>query len=199
MKLIIFDFDGVLIDTFIMNYEISKEANKNLSFDMFRSLFNGNIYNTIKNNSKFKQHPKFFERYEEQSRELKIQQSLKDLIYKLSKDYRLAIVSATPSALIAKILKQADADQYFFDILGGDVHKSKVVKNKMLLEKYKVTPESAVYVTDTTGDIIEAREGGIKSIAVMWGFHEKETLQKAKPEKIVNNPEDLLKAIEEIL
>ena len=49
MKLIIFDFDGVLVDTLIMNYEISKEVNENLSMTDFRSLFNGNIYDSLKN------------------------------------------------------------------------------------------------------------------------------------------------------
>src|SRR3989344_7950250 len=102
MKLILFDFDGVLVDTFLMFHEISKEVNKNLPLNVFRSLFNGNIYNVLKNHSNIKQHPKFFERYEEESRELKIPQELKDLICELSKDYILAIVSATPSKLITK-------------------------------------------------------------------------------------------------
>ena len=199
MKLILFDFDGVLVDTFIMNYEISKEANKNLSLHMFRSLFHGNIYHSLRNHSKVKEHPKFFERYEEQSRELKMPPPLQEIIYKLGKYYTLAIVSATPSGLISKILKQANVSPCFSDILGGDIHTSKVVKNKMLLEKYKIVPENAVFVTDTTGDISEARECGIKSIAVTWGFHEEKDLQKANPERIVSTPEDLLKALEEIL
>src|SRR3989338_1472152 len=199
MKLILFDFDGVLVDTFIVSYEISKETNENLSLHMFRSLFNGNIYNSLKNNPKVKQHPKFFERYEEQSREFKVPQPLQDIIFELNKDYKLAIVSATQSALITKILKQANVLECFSDILGGDIHTSKVVKNKMLLEKYKITSENAVFITDTTGDIAEARECGIKSIAVTWGFHEEENLQKANPAKVVSTPEDLLKALEEIL
>lgn len=198
MKLILFDFDGVLVDTLIMNHQISKEINKDLSLSAFRDLFNGNIFDSIKNSSTVKQHPRFFERYEEQYRELEIPQELKNLIYKLSKNYILTIISATPSALITKILKQANISQYFLDILGGDIHTSKVVKNKILLEKYKVSSEDAVFITDTVGDIIEARECGIRSIAVTWGFHEIETLEKAKPAKIVSTPFDLLQAIKEI-
>ncbi|OGI57116.1 hypothetical protein A3B85_03230 [Candidatus Nomurabacteria bacterium RIFCSPHIGHO2_02_FULL_37_13] len=199
MKLILFDFDGVLIDTFIISLKISREVNKKMSLNLFRSIFNGNIYDSLKNNTKVKQHPEFFKLYEKQSRKLEIPKKLKDLICKLSKNYTLAIISATPSTLIATILKQANVFKYFSDILGGDIHTSKVVKNKMLLEKYKIEPKDAVFITDTTGDILEARECGIESIAVTWGFHEKETLQKEKPFKIVSTPEDLEKAIEEIL
>lgn len=197
-KLVMFDFDGVLIDTLIMHHKISQEINKDLSLSAFRDLFNGNIFDSVKNSPTVKQHPRFFERFEEQSRELNISQSLKDLINELSENYILAIVSATPSALIEKILKQANMSQYFLDIMGGDIHTSKVVKNKMLLDKYKITAEDAVFITDTVGDIIEARECEVKSIAVSWGFHEIETLEKARPAKIVSTPADLLRAIKEI-
>lgn len=198
MKLILFDFDGVLVDTLVMHHAISQEVNKDLSLDEFRDLFNGNIFDSVKNSLTVKQHPRFFERFEEESRELKIPKSLKDSIHRLNKDYILAIVSATPSSLIAKILKQADSYEYFSDILGGDIHTSKVIKNKMLLEKYEVASKEAVYITDTVGDVIEARECGVQSIAVTWGFHEIEALKKAKPAKIVSTPEDLVKAIKEI-
>ena len=68
----------------------------------------------------------------------------------------------------------------------------------MLLDKYKITSEDAVFITDTVGDIVEARECGVRSIAVSWGFHEIETLEKARPAKIVSTPADLLRAIKEI-
>ncbi len=199
MKLILFDFDGVLVDVLMMHHGIASEVNENLSLNEFRSLFNGNIYETLAQSPHIKQNPKFFERYDEQSRELMVPEELKDTVSKLSESYTLAIVSATPSWLIIKLLKQAGAYEYFGDILGGDVHQSKIAKNKMLLEKYKVSPEDAVFITDTTGDIKEARECGIKSVAVTWGFHEKETLEKANPEKLVDTPADLLRVIKELL
>ena|SRR3989338_6811055 len=155
MKLLLFDFDGVLVDTLVMHYE-------------------------------------------KRSRELEMPQSLKNLVHKLNENYRLAIVSSTPSGLIAKILKQTNVHQYFSDICGADIHTSKVVKNKMLLHKYKTDPSDAVFITDTVGDILEARECGIKSIAVTWGSHNEKTLKKAKPNKIVSAPDDLLQAIESI-
>lgn len=147
MKLIIFDFDGVFIDTV----------------------------------------------------DASILQVLKDVLKNLYQKYILAIVSSTSNNTIKKILEREGILSYFKDILGFENYTSKVVKNKMLLEKYKITSQDAVFITDTVGDIIEARDSGIKSIAVTWGFHEEERLQKANPEKIVNNPEDLLKAIQELL
>jgi len=199
MKLVIFDFDGVLVDTLLMCYEITKEANEGMSMETFRSVSSYNIPDFFKNNSNIKYHPHFYERYETETRELKIPDSIKNLIKDLSHGYKLAIVTSTPSRLVLKILQQAEVDQYFSDILGRDIHTSKVTKNKMLLEKYKISVAEAVYVTDTTGDIKEARECNISSIAVTWGFHEEKTLKKANPAKVVNTPSELISAIKELL
>lgn len=199
MKLIFFDFDGVLVDTLMMHYGISKEVNKDMPLDFFRSLSNGNIFRSIQDNPDYVPHPQFFERYEAESRELIVPTSIADLVRKLREHYTLAIISSTPTALITKILKQTGLHDCFADILGSDLHTSKVVKIKMLLEKYKVAGADTVFITDTVGDIKEGRECGVKSIAVTWGFQGQETLQKADPDKIVSTPEDLAKAVEEIL
>lgn len=48
------------------------------------------------------------------------------------------------------------------------------------------------FVTDTAGDVIEGNRAEVKTIAVTWGFHDRERLEKAKPDIIVNTPEELL-------
>ncbi|OGI73811.1 hypothetical protein A3D42_03275 [Candidatus Nomurabacteria bacterium RIFCSPHIGHO2_02_FULL_41_18] len=197
-KLVLFDFDGVLVDTLIMSYEISKEVDNDLSMPAFKSLFDGNIFHSLNNHPTIKQHPDFFGRYAEKLREFTIPQSLKDLVRKLREEYQLAIVSAIPTHLINEILNRENA-LFFADVLGGDIHTSKVYKIKILLEKYAIASQNAVYTTDTVGDVLEARECGVKAVAVAWGFQEEATLQKATPAKIVHTPEALLEAVKEIL
>jgi phosphoglycolate phosphatase len=101
--------------------------------------------------------------------------------------------------MINTFLKKESIDGFFIDVLGADVHKSKVTKIKMLLDKYKVHPKDAVFITDTLGDVLEANECGVPSIAVTWGLHEKETLSKGNPAKIIENPLFLIEAVKEIL
>ncbi len=196
MKLILFDFDGVLVDTLGISYSIAKEVNKDLALEKYKTFFEGNIYNAI-NDTDFIGDENFFAKYQKLTRELKVPEILFDLVEDLSSSYLLAIVSSSPAHLIKEILDRDGSSAYFADILGQETHTSKVKKIKMLLEKYKVGPEDAVYITDTVGDILEARECGVKSIAVIWGFHDEETLRKANPAKIVSTPEDLLKSIQE--
>ena len=185
------------MDTLSICFTINREHEENLSLEEYKSFFHGNIYEVIEAGKK-KLIPNYDEIYEERTRELIVPEELKNLIKKIDKEKKLAIVSSTPGSTIRDILEREGIATYFSDFFGSDVDRSKVVKIKMLLEKYKVSPDDAVFITDTVGDIMEARECGVESIAVTWGFHEEKTLQKAKPEKIVSTPEDLLKAIQEI-
>ena len=199
-KLVMFDFDGVLIDTFLMLHGISSEVNENLLIDEYKNFFKGNIYSAIRNDgTPRKSNPNLSNLYDIGSRELVVPDSLKNVIKNISSNFILTIVSSTPTSSIDKVLEREDLQSYFIDILGRDVHTSKVIKIKMLLEKYSVLPENTVFVTDTVGDIKEARECGVKSIAVTWGFHNEETLKEAKPVKIVSTPESLQEAIKDVL
>lgn len=200
MKLVIFDFDGVLADTLLICHSINIETHSDLTLEEYKSFFKGNISDARRHDgTQMNFRPDFFEHYAERTRELKVPEAMKEIIKKLSSNFVLAIVSSTTSPLIRDILGREGIAKYFSDILGFDVASSKIAKNKTLLAKYKVDPEEAVFVTDTIGDIIEARKCGIKSIAVTWGFHSGKELEKENPAKIVSTPEDLLKAIKETL
>ncbi len=198
MKLILFDFDGVLIDTLLICYSIDAK-HQGFSLEEYKSLFESNIYDAPTPEGKALNYKlDYFDHYDRHTRELKVPEELKKLLKELEKNYTLTIVSSTVTSSIEGILAREGVRPYFKDILGSDVHTSKVVKNKMLLDKYKVLPEEALFITDTVGDIMEARACEIKSIAVTWGFHDEKTLAKAKPAKIVNTPAELAEAIKEI-
>src|SRR3989344_1158610 len=196
MKLILFDFDGVLVDTLGVAFSINKGAKPDLSLEEYKSFFEGNIYDAIASGKK-KHIPDFDDQFRLQTRELKIPDELKKMLRDISPKNTLAIVSSASTDLIQEILEREDVANFFADVFGSDVHSSKIVKTKTLLNKYKVEVKDAVFITDTVGDIIEARECGVKAIAVTWGFHDEATLAKAQPVKIVNTPEDLIKAIKE--
>jgi len=56
-------------------------------------------------------------------------------------------------------------------------------------------PGNCVFVTDTLGDMREAAEVGISSIAVSWGFQKHATLEQGKPFRVVDKPADLATAV----
>ena len=89
---------------------------------------------------------------------------------------------------------------HIFDrVLGVETHKSKVEKFKILMIEHGVTDENAIFVTDTLGDIFEAKKVGIRTIAVDFGFHERERLEKGKPLKIISDFRHLLPELEQLM
>ncbi len=52
--------------------------------------------------------------------------------------------------------------------------------------------ENVLYFGDSDVDIITARNAGIKSVGVTWGFREKEVLQRTGADFIVNTPQEII-------
>jgi len=197
-KLVMFDFDGVLVDTLLIGHKITEEVNRNISINEYKSCFEGNINTAIKNN-KLNPHPKFFEQYDNYSREIKIPDILKEIIKKLAQEYILVIISSSETSSIKKILERENIFTCFNEILGNDINTSKIIKVKMILQKYNALSKHSLFITDTLGDILEAQSCEVKSIAVTWGFHDKKTLEKGNPLAIIDDPRDLLEAIRNVL
>ncbi|MBI2630698.1 HAD family hydrolase [Candidatus Nomurabacteria bacterium] len=202
MKLVIFDFDGVLANTIELSYTIHTAKNPNMTLEHFKEYSNGNFYENYNKAVKEGRHipaDDFYGDYKKGLDILTIDKILHDSILFLSKKYKLVIISSTNSSFINDFLANENLSGYFADILGADVHTSKALKIKTVLEKYKLDPSNCVFVTDTLGDIKEARECSVQSIAVTWGLHDKSILEKGNPVKIIDNPQDLVGVIENVL
>jgi phosphoglycolate phosphatase len=201
-KLVIFDFDGVLVDTMLMCLEINKVTNPYISYKDYQAMSNGNFHDAaqsgIKDNT-FTPHPEFHSLYDEKLCDINIPLILKEAVIKLAKDNFLSIVSSGDTTAIKNHIKREGLAGCFDQVLGYDFHTSKTFKLKKLLADHKVSPKDAVFVTDTLGDILEANEAGIPSIAVSWGLHEKETFLEGNPAAIIDDPKDLIPTIKRIL
>ena len=83
--------------------------------------------------------------------------------------------------------------------MARETHTSKVKKFEMILEKYRIKSNETLIVTDTIGDVKEAKEVKIKAIGVGWGVHEAERLKENGADFIAKKPKDILIGIKKIL
>ena len=67
------------------------------------------------------------------------------------------------------------------------------------MKKYKVKPNGTLIVTDSTGDIKEAKEVGIKSLGVSWGVHNEVALKAENPHFIATKPSDIITGVASVL
>ncbi len=194
MKTIIFDFDGVIHDTFDLVYNINLEiSGGKLTEEKYRDIFNGNIFESKSNNEDV--NDKFFKLQKEAFKYLKIDENIKNTLEKLVEKYQLFIISSNQEDTLNMYFQNNNFTHIFKEILGLETHRSKVAKFKYLFEKYALSVEDCIFVTDTLGDILEGNKVGIKTIAVDFGFHKRDRLEKGSPFKIISKFDEIAEVI----
>jgi phosphoglycolate phosphatase len=200
-KYILFDFDGVIIDSFACAYAVKKLICPNATESQYRKCFDGNINDDwhkgdIEHDETCRHGLDFSAEYSPLiEKEAPIFPGMREAVRKLAKSYKLIVISSTLTAPIGAILNKFGIASLFTDVFGNDINPSKVEKIKMVFSKYGVSSERCVFVTDTLGDMLEASKTGVKAIGVAWGFQDKKTLLRGNPFKIVDNPKELPDAV----
>lgn len=201
-KLVVFDFDGVIVNTLPFCFILYKEHNPNLTWKEYQDFSRGNFLDSVKNAIDKKSHivpDNFYEKYQEKVDNMEVVDILSKTVVFLSQNYPVSIVSSTPSKIIKDFLIKKNLEGYFSDILGSDIHSDKTIKINSLLKKYNIFPENTVFIADSLGDILEGNKSGVNSIGVTWGIHDKKTLEKGNPIAIIDDPRDLLETIQNML
>lgn len=195
---VLFDFDGVIVESFDMILETVREYNDpKLTADEFRSWSLGNVRASkqIQEDPDFHKYDMnpgtFFYTYRERLLTMKPKPGMREVIERMAQNHRLAIVSSSLSAPIQDFLVQEQLEEFFEGVYGVDVHPSKKVKFEQLFEKYTTPADQFLFVTDTLGDIKEASEVHIPSIGVTWGFHAEQTLAEGVPVGIASSVDEL--------
>ncbi len=60
-----------------------------------------------------------------------------------------------------------------------------------IMRTFSYDPKQIIYIGDETRDMIAAKKAGVRSIGVTWGFNSEKALHDAGAEFIVNNPKEL--------
>lgn len=96
-------------------------------------------------------------------------EGVKDGLARLSKKYKLFILSNCPAYTIQYFMKWAGIGQYITDELAHGVNfKPKSHNIKLLIEKHKL--KNPVYIGDTEGDQKQAELAGVPFVFVSYGF-----------------------------
>lgn len=113
---------------------------------------------------------------------------------------KLAIVSNKHDDAVQGLYNQFFTETCDFALGNCDFLPKKPSPDMILyaLEKIGKTVEDAVYIGDSEVDVTTAKNTNIPCIAVSWGFRDRDVLESAGAEIIVNTPDELLKAINDL-
>lgn len=102
----------------------------------------------------------------------------------------LGILTTNSRENVIEFLKNNDLELFDFVYSGRAVFgKSRLLKKLM---KDKTIPhDDPIYVGDEIRDVEAAKKAGIRVIGVSWGYNSKNALLKAKPDHVIENPEEI--------
>lgn len=201
-KLFLFDFDGVVVDSLELYEKAVNLCLEKIGSPIIRdhadflALFEENFYDAIR--KKGVNVTEFIKMSASIAPTLDYTQvspyyDLAPVLEKLKNDNFLAIVSSNSNYAINLMLSKYKFDHYFQDVLGYEITFSKSEKIILSMNKLKVEKGETYYIGDTTGDIKEAKEAKVKTVAVTWGWHSREKLKSVSPDYIIDTPGELLR------
>lgn len=197
IKNLIFDFDGVIADTFDINSALSFEHDETATLEDFLAHHDGNVFAEPRIKFKPERVHLFYSEYRKRLTPSHLDWSVKPL-QRLGEKYSLYIVSSTSELVIKEVLEKLDLLELFTRVMGQETHRSKVEKFKMLMDQNGITPKDTIFITDTLGDIKEANKVGIRTIAETFGFHPRERLALGEPLKIVDSWAEIENCLKEL-
>lgn len=113
----------------------------------------------------------------------------------LAKSHYLAIVTKNIKPAVEKVLAVHGLTDKIDLILGVEEPGSKAEKIKKAMHLFNKRSDLTCMIGDAVSDIRQARKAGVKSIAVTWGFHKYEKLAHERPDVMVSTPHNLITAI----
>lgn len=184
MNLIIFDMDGTLVNS---GNAISKTINHVRYTLGLPSLANKEILTNLNNpdinaskyfydaDSFTKMHKKLFEKYYYNCciEDLKPYPGIKELLDFLSNTFLLSVATNANSSYASRMLKHVELDTYFSSIVGYEKVENPKPHPDMvnyILNKHNIKKNKAQLIGDSRKDLLAAKNAGINSILVNWGF-----------------------------
>jgi len=204
-KAIFLDFDGTIIDSSIdlansINFMLKSLGLKTFEIDLIRSWIGGGATKLVQKalneaGSEFSDEALqiFLSHYEKNlTNNTYLYDDVKETLLELKKDYILTLITNKPYKFVNPILKHFDLD-IFEIVLGGDSLEYKKPHPYPLIycmDKLNLKPDEVVMVGDSFNDIEAAKNAGVKSILVTYGFDE-----EIDADYKINNFKDIKKCL----
>lgn len=206
MSTFIFDFDGTLADSFLLNIELynqlaAKYGYSAVSNDRIEEVRHHPLsklftqYNIPKYKLPFllKAGQKLFS---QQIPQLPIIAGLPNILSQLHQQHvTLGILTSNSKPNVEAFLTKNQI-QHLFQFVNAELDLfGKAHKLTKLIKKYHLDPTHTVYIGDETRDIEAAHQVHLKAGAVTWGFNSRTALTKVHPDFWIHQPSDLLEVV----
>lgn len=205
--LIIFDLDGVLVDSISVIENIYIQTCQSLGlqnyplFEQYKKLL-GRDLNTIAKELKMPNDfvNTFIKMSIDLSDQIKPYPKIPELLVKLKTyaNLRLGIATGKEGKRARELLQKLNLSGYFDLVLGGDEVKESKPNPEIInyqVAYFGVEKNRVLFVGDSNIDMLAGKKAGVQYAAALWGYGDLETLLLQNPSYLLNLPEDILRII----
>ncbi len=112
------------------------------------------------------------------------------VIERLAATHSVIVITSSRTDVVERVVAK-HCVRGVAEVVGGDRDESKTRKIDDARRRFG-RALAAWYVGDTVGDILEARRAGAGTVGAAWGWHGSERLRRANPDYMAHAPTDLL-------
>ena len=112
------------------------------------------------------------------------------------------VATSKPTVYADRIVKHFGLDRHFAGVYGSELggqFENKAELLAFLLVKERVSVEIAVMVGDRAADIIAAKNNGLRSVGVLWGYGAEDELTNAGADKLCLRPDELMLCLSQVV
>ncbi|HLD69852.1 MAG TPA: HAD-IA family hydrolase, partial [Candidatus Omnitrophota bacterium] len=202
IKVLIFDFDGTIADTFQSMIEISNHLAGEFNFkkieahevEDYKDKTSQEMLKLLKVSTL--KVPRIALRAKKELNKrmytIKPVKGLKEILGEIkSLDYKMGILTSNSLENVNKFLEQHDLDFFDFVLTSSRFWGKNHGIKKLILQK-GYAPQDILYIGDETRDIEAARKSSISVAAVTWGYNSFQALKNFQPDYILHSPQELL-------
>ncbi|MBI4130120.1 HAD-IA family hydrolase [Candidatus Roizmanbacteria bacterium] len=125
-------------------------------------------------------------------------QGIPNTLNYLHKHHSLGIITSNTTENVSAFLKSNKLHTLFDFVYTSNSLFGKATTLGTVVKKLHIDVKNTVYIGDEIRDVEAAKKVGITSIAVTWGFNNKEGLLRAKPDYLVTTPQELIEVIHQM-
>jgi len=205
---ILFDLDGTLTDpkvgiTKSVAYALNKMGYSDINLDDLTKFIGPPLHDSFSeyyqmDDEKVKQAVTYYREYfkDKGIYENEVYDGIEGLLKALKDEGKtIAVATSKPTVFAEVIIKHFHLEPYFSYIAGSNLDGTRIKKAEVIeyvMETLEISnKDSIIMIGDREHDIIGAKQNGIDSVGVEYGYGTKDELEKAGATYIVDRVKDL--------
>ena len=200
--LILFDYDGVLVDSLPFNLSVVAEVLSLLGYKDFPSVDYCKIADCISLEEwarRIDMAETHLEPFVSQTHQhftagapgLPLFEGVLQLLESLSAEHQLGVITGNISSAAREFLSKHGVAHHFSEIVGVETLGTKSEKISKFAARLGYPLDRVFYVGDAGTDVQQGKAAGVRTVAVTWGFQGRERLLREAPDHLVDSVAEL--------